>query len=37
VLFAKDGLKDKVAGGPGRDKAKRDRGLDVTSSIEVFL
>jgi Ca2+-binding RTX toxin-like protein len=37
VLFAKDGLKDKVAGGPGRDKAKRDGRLDVVSSIEVFI
>jgi Ca2+-binding RTX toxin-like protein len=37
VLFAKDGLKDKVAGGPGRDKAERDGSLDVISSIEVFI
>jgi Ca2+-binding RTX toxin-like protein len=37
VLLAKDGLKDTVAGGPGRDKAKRDRGLDVIRSIEVFI
>ena len=37
VLRAKDGVEDTVAGGPGRDQARRDRGLDVVSSIEVFF
>ncbi len=36
VLFSRDFLRDRVVGGPGRDRARVDR-LDTTSLIERFF
>jgi Ca2+-binding RTX toxin-like protein len=33
-LLARDGLRDRVAGGPGRDRARVDERLDVVSGVE---
>ena len=35
-LLARDGLRDALDGGPGRDWALRDPGLDVVRGVEAF-
>lgn len=35
-LFARDGVADIVSGGPGRDRADVDVGLDVVSGVETL-
>jgi Ca2+-binding RTX toxin-like protein len=34
TVYARDGFRDQVRGGSGRDRARIDVGRDVTSSIE---
>ena len=37
VFWMKDGLRDVVRGGDGRDLAERDRTVDRVRSIEKFI
>jgi Ca2+-binding RTX toxin-like protein len=37
VIRARDGLRDRMGGGRGSDRARVDRRLDVTNSIEAFF
>jgi hypothetical protein len=37
VLNARDGRRDVVIGGPGRDRARIDRGVDLVVGVEVLL
>jgi hypothetical protein len=37
VINARDRTRDYVEGGPGRDRARLDRHLDVAESIELRL
>ena len=37
VFYAKDGRHDVITGGPGRDVARLDRKLDITTGVEVKL
>jgi Ca2+-binding RTX toxin-like protein len=37
TLRARDGLRDRVYGGPGVDRGRIDRGLDFVSGIETFF
>lgn len=34
VVFARDALLDRIAGGPGRDRAEVDHGVDVVGGLE---
>jgi Ca2+-binding RTX toxin-like protein len=36
-LRARDGIRDRITGGAGFDRARVDRGLDAVASIEVFF
>ena len=36
VIYANDGRRDRVNGGPGSDRAKVDRGLDSVRSVETL-
>jgi Ca2+-binding RTX toxin-like protein len=37
LLNARDGRRDVVVGGPGRDRARVDRRLDRVVGVEVLL
>jgi Ca2+-binding RTX toxin-like protein len=37
IFAARDGIRDGVYGGPGRDRARVDRGRDIVRSVAVLL